>query len=154
MAATPNYLSLSQIIILNWDQAQSLVRPLREAVFINEQGIPEDLEWDDIDQNARHIVIMLKNKVIGCARLIVLNQVLYLQRMAITKIFRNLGLGSRLINHSIVIAREKKLVEIKISAQVTAMLFYQKKGFKPLGQIYMEAGIPHQEMSLRVKPNF
>ena len=154
MAATPNYLSLSQIIILNWDQAQSLVRPLREAVFINEQGIPEDLEWDDIDQNARHIVIMLKNKVIGCARLIVLNQVLHLQRMAITKIFRNLGLGSRLINHSIAIARKKKLVEIKISAQVTVMLFYQKKGFKPLGQIYMEAGIPHQEMSLTVKPNF
>jgi len=137
--------------LYKWEDAKNILIPLRKSVFIREQLVPEEVEWDDWDNKANHIVLTFHNSPIGCSRLIFIDKILYLERMAIIKSKRNQGFGSKLVYEIIRIAKNKKIKEIRISAQIQAMSFYQKIGFIAQGEIFNDAGIKHIKMMLLIK---
>jgi len=137
--------------LYNWEDAKNILIPLRKSIFIREQLVPEELEWDDWDNKANHIVLTFHNIPIGCARLIFIDQILCLERMAIIKSKRNQGFGSKLVYEIIRIAKNEKIKEIRISAQIQAISFYQKIGFIAEGEIFNDAGIKHIKMILLIR---
>ncbi|MDG2252468.1 MAG: GNAT family N-acetyltransferase [Methylophilaceae bacterium] len=137
--------------LYSWNDAKKILMPIRRSVFIIEQLVPEALEWDDWDNKAKHIVLIFNNIPIGCARLIFVDEIVRLERMAIIKSKRNQGFGSKLVYKIIQIAKNKNIKKIIISAQIQALYFYQKNGFIAEGKIYKEAGIKHIKMVLLIK---
>jgi predicted GNAT family N-acyltransferase len=136
------------IQITHWHDAKSLVMPIRHEIFIKEQEVPEELEWDEFDQNALHAIIKKENQVIGTARLIIDNTIAKIGRMAIQKEYRQQGIGQKLLSILIQTAKEKGAQECILHAQTHAIAFYAKSDFEPNGPIFDEAGIPHVEMRL------
>ena len=134
--------------LFNWNDAKNILIPLRTSIFISEQLVPEKLEWDDWDNKAKHIVIIFNNAPIGCARLIFIDKIMRLERMAIIKSKRYRGFGTKLLFEIIRIAKNEKIDRICISAQIQAMFFYQKIGFISEGEIYNDAEIKHIKMTL------
>ncbi len=136
------------IQITHWDEAKSHVMPIRREVFINEQQVPEELEWDEFDQDALHAIVKKEQDVIGTARLIIDGQEAKIGRMAIQKEYRDQGIGQKLLLTLIKTAKEKGAQECILHAQTHAIAFYAKSDFEPNGPIFDEAGIPHVEMRL------
>jgi predicted GNAT family N-acyltransferase len=136
------------ISITNWSQAKDLVAPIRLEVFVYEQEVPEDMEWDELDQDALHAIVKKENQVIGTARLIIDGQEAKIGRMAIKKEYREQGVGQKLLSTLIQTAKEKGAQECILHAQTHAIAFYAKAAFEPNGPIFDEAGIPHVEMRL------
>jgi predicted GNAT family N-acyltransferase len=136
------------IQITHWDEAKSQVMPIRYAVFIKEQEVPEELEWDEFDQDALHATVKKDQEVIGTARLIIDNAKARIGRMAIQKEYREQGIGQKLLSILIQTAKEKGAQECILHAQTHAIAFYAKSDFEPNGPIFDEAGIPHVEMRL------
>ena len=137
--------------LYSWNDAKKILMPIRRSIFIIEQLVPEALEWDDWDNKAKHIVLIFNNIPIGCARLIFVDEIVRLERMAIIKSKRNQGFGSKLVYKIIQIAKNKNIKKIIISAQIQALYFYQKNGFIAEGKIYKEARIKHIKMVLLIK---
>lgn len=137
--------------LCTWDNAKNILMPIRKSVFIREQLVPAELEWDDWDNKARHILLIFNNVPIGCARLIFIDQIIRLERMAIIKTKRNQGFGKKLVWEIIRIAKNEKIKEIRISAQIQAISFYQKIGFMLKGNTFEDAGIIHIKMVLLIK---
>jgi hypothetical protein len=136
------------IQITHWDEAKSQVMPIRHAVFIKEQEVPEELEWDEFDQDALHAIVKKDQEVIGTARLIIDKANTRIGRMAIQKKYREQGIGQKLLSILIQTAKEKGAQECILHAQTHAIAFYAKADFEPNGPIFDEAGIPHVEMRL------
>jgi predicted GNAT family N-acyltransferase len=136
------------IQITHWNEAKSQVMPIRHDVFIKEQEVPVELEWDEFDQNALHAIVKQENQVIGTARLIIDNTIARIGRMAIQKEYREQGIGQKLLSILIQTAKEKGAQECILHAQTHAIAFYAKADFEPHGPIFDEAGIPHVEMRL------
>jgi predicted GNAT family N-acyltransferase len=122
--------------------------PIRHEVFIKEQEVPEELEWDEFDQDALHATVKKDQEVIGTARLIIDNAKARIGRMAIQKEYREQGIGQKLLSILIQTAKEKGAQECILHAQTHAIAFYAKSDFEPNGPIFDEAGIPHVEMRL------
>jgi predicted GNAT family N-acyltransferase len=136
------------IQITHWDEAKNQVMPIRHEVFVNEQKVPEELEWDELDQDALHAIVKKDQQVIGTARLIIDNTNARIGRMAIQKEYRQQGIGQKLLLTLIQAAKEKGVQECNLHAQTHAIAFYAKADFEPNGPIFDEAGIPHVEMRL------
>ena len=136
------------IQITHWDEAKSQVMPIRHEVFIKEQEVPEELEWDEFDQDALHAIVKKDQEVIGTARLIIDKANARIGRMAIQREYREQGIGQKLLSILIQTAKEKGAQESILHAQVHAIAFYAKADFEPNGPIFDEAGIPHVEMRL------
>jgi predicted GNAT family N-acyltransferase len=136
------------IQITHWDEAKSQVMPIRHEVFIMEQEVPVELEWDEFDQDALHAIVKKDQEVIGTARLIIDKANARIGRMAIQKEYREQGIGQKLLSILIQTAKEKGAQECILHAQVHAIAFYAKADFEPHGPIFDEAGIPHVEMRL------
>jgi predicted GNAT family N-acyltransferase len=136
------------IQITHWDEAKSQVIPIRHEVFIKEQEVPVELEWDEFDQEALHAIVKKDQEVIGTARLIIDNANARIGRMAIQKKYREQGIGQKLLSTLIQTAKEKGAQECILHAQTHAIAFYAKADFEPNGPIFDEAGIPHVEMRL------
>jgi predicted GNAT family N-acyltransferase len=134
--------------ITHWGEAKNQVMPIRHEVFVNEQKVPEELEWDELDQDALHAIVKKENQVIGTARLIIDGQEAKIGRMAIKKEYREQGVGQKLLSTLIQTAKEKGAQECILHAQTHAIAFYAKAAFEPNGPIFDEAGIPHVEMRL------
>ena len=136
------------IQITHWGEAKSQVMPIRHEVFIKEQEVPEELEWDEFDQDALHAIVKKDQEVIGTARLIIDKANARIGRMAIQKEYREQGIGQKLLSKLIQTAKEKSAQECILHAQTHAIAFYAKADFEPNGPIFDEAGIPHVEMRL------
>jgi predicted GNAT family N-acyltransferase len=134
------------IQITHWDEAKSHVMPIRREVFINEQQVPEELEWDEFDQDALHAIVKKEQEVIGTARLIIDGQDARIGRMAIKKDFRGQGIGQEMLEALVTKSLELHVTLIKLHAQVHAVSFYAKLGFEAHGEIFSEAGIDHVNM--------
>lgn len=125
-----------------------MVTPIRHEIFINEQKVPEELEWDELDQDALHAIVKKDHQVIGTARLMINSAVAKIGRMAIKKEYRQQGIGQKLLSTLIQTAKEKGAQECILHAQTHAIAFYAKADFEPHGPIFDEADIPHVEMRL------
>lgn len=133
--------------VADWQTNQDALKQIRREVFIDEQNVPESMEWDEYDELACHYITRLDNHVIACARLKPDGQI---GRMAVLRNFRNRGIGSRLLRFVVINARQKKMTRLYLHAQVAALSFYQRQGFEAYGEIFEEAGIRHQMMQLEL----
>ena len=137
-----------ELSITSWTEAQILVKSLRYQVFVIEQKVPEDMEWDEFDQIAWHAIVTADNQTIGTGRLIINDRVAKIGRMAVQSSRRNQGIGKSILKSLIQTAKEKGAQECILHAQTHAIAFYAKEDFEPHGPIFDEAGIPHVEMRL------
>jgi predicted GNAT family N-acyltransferase len=137
------------IRVLGWDEAAPLARPVREAVFVAEQGVPLALEWDDDDARCRHAVAVgAAGEAIGTARLLPEGRI---GRMAVRKAWRGNGVGAALMRSLLDEARAAGMAAITLHAQTHATGFYRRFGFSVRGDEFLEAGIPHFEMALELQ---
>jgi predicted GNAT family N-acyltransferase len=137
-----------ELSITNWTEAQSLVKLLRYQVFVIEQKVPEEMEWDEFDGMAWHAIVTADNQTVGTGRLILDGHIAKIGRMAVQSLRRNQGIGKSILNALIQTAKEKGAQECILHAQTHAIAFYAKADFEPHGPIFDEAGIPHVEMRL------
>ena len=131
----------------SWQLAPGHIRDIRQRVFIDEQNVPPELEWDDTDEIADHFLAVLPdNTPVGVARLFsTLGETAHIGRMAILPGFRSRGIGKALLHHLIGEAGEH-FGELRLSAQEHAIPFYQRSGFHVCSDRYDDAGIPHVDM--------
>ena len=141
----PDCVSLS---VCEWDEAADRVMPLREAVFVVEQGVPPELEEDEFDPVSRHIVAALADgRVIGTGRLLPDG---HLGRLAVAADWRARGVGGAVLAALVAEAGERGMAEVVLHAQTHAEPFYTRRGFVPDGPVFDEAGIPHRLMRRRL----
>ncbi|HYT86545.1 MAG TPA: GNAT family N-acetyltransferase [Burkholderiales bacterium] len=127
-----------------------LARPVREKVFVEEQGVPRELEWDEWDERCEHAVACdSKGRAIGTARLLPEGRI---GRMAVLVEWRRRGVGAALLGALIALARERSMPRVTLHAQTHAAGFYRRFGFSERGGEFSEAGIPHVEMALELSP--
>lgn len=129
----------------------ALCRQLRRVVFIEEQGVSEADEVDDLDEVALHLVAMLDGVAVGSARLLVQGKVGKIGRVCVLQQARGAGIGAALIRTAV--ARLRGIAGVKkakLGAQVHALGFYEGLGFQAFGPVYDDAGIEHRDMVLAI----
>jgi predicted GNAT family N-acyltransferase len=124
-----------------WPQVKVDARAVREAVFVREQGVPLEMEWDKFDEPSRHVVARdPSGTAIGTGRLL---QDGHIGRMAVLPAWRNKGVGRALLERLLETAVAAGQRDLLLHAQTSATGFYRKFGFVEEGDEFMEAGIPH-----------
>ena len=130
----------------SWEADRESLGAVRIPVFVDEQAVPADMEWDPADETAFHLLAEDRDgNPIGTARLLPDGRI---GRMAVLRPWRGRGVGSALLRALLQRAREHGYPPVFLSAQLQAMPFYARHGFEPLGETFMEAGIPHRQMRL------
>lgn len=134
------------VVHVPWETHKDQLRRVRERVFIDEQGVPRELEWDGKDEDACHFLALNEaGQALGCARLLPGGQI---GRMAVLADHRKRGIGARLLDAVLDEAKRRGITRVVLHAQAGAVDFYRRAGFIPRGEEFMEAGIPHLEMEL------
>lgn len=119
---------------------------IRIRVFVREQGVPEEIELDEDDPKAIHLLATVNGKPVGTARIVIKNGRAKIGRMAVLKSYRGRGVGSALLKRAIESARRRRTKAIYLHAQVPVVGFYERMGLRSVGRVFMEAGIPHLKM--------
>lgn len=134
--------------VASWKNDRQALRLVREAVFIREQGVPVELEWDEHDATCIHLLALdPAGNAIGTARLLPNGSI---GRMAVLAAWRKTGIGSFLLRQMLNEAKNCRLTQVSLNAQVHALEFYRRFGFIVTGGKFMDAGIPHVTMSLQM----
>lgn len=124
-------------------------RALRMEVFVQEQNVPADLEIDDLDDTSTHILAVQDGRPVGTARLRVYDGYGKVGRVCVARDQRGTRLGAKVMVASIDWLRDQDGVrEVRLSAQVPVIGFYETLGFVAHGPEYDDAGIPHRDMVL------
>ncbi len=138
-----------EILAKHWQEAGADAFLVREAVFIHEQQVPAELELDEFDLTATHVLAYQDTQCIGTGRLVNLgDSQTQIGRMAVLAQFRGMGIGKQILEKLVELAISQGAKTIILHAQLTAIPFYEKLGFKAQGGTYDEAGIPHRNMIL------
>lgn len=128
---------------VKWQDKENPLRHIRTIVFIEEQNVPVELEWDEFDETCVHVIAETKGDSIATGRLLNSGQI---GRMAVLKAYRNMGVGSKILEKLLLIAKSMKMKTVFLNAQIDAVGFYQKFGFIEEGGVFNDAGIPHRKM--------
>ncbi len=138
------------IHLVTWHDGEPLLRAIREAVFMREQGVTAELEWDGLDETCHHaLALSATGDAIGCGRITPDG---HIGRMAVLPEWRGKKVGSAILEALLDYARNQHQTRVEISAQVQALPFYQKFGFEAEGKVFQDAGMPHRKMSLHLLP--
>ena len=142
-------ITLTQITVqqVTWHDAEMSLRAVRTPVFIDEQLVTPEFEWDDIDASAVHLLATFDQQPIACLRIINYQKI---GRMAVLKQWRGMGLGTALLLNAIEICKKQGSKNIRLSAQTHAINFYLKAGFKQISNEYCDVDIPHVDMQLNL----
>lgn len=134
--------------VVSWDDQQQALQHIRRRVFIEEQGVPESLEWEESDSEATHLLAIHPTfGAVGCARMLDTRQI---GRMAVLAEHRHRGIGSALLKKAIIIAKAMNYDDVFLHAQLSAKNFYKRFGFIAEGEEFLEAGIGHIQMRLNL----
>ena len=137
--------------MVSWQEAEPQLRAIRSTVFIQEQNVPEALEWDGADAHASHVLACdAAGKAIGTARLLLHGNLAHIGRMAVLKGWRKQGVGSAVLECIIAEARRRGASSAFLNAQTNAVAFYERAGFTREGAEFLDAGIPHFRMTRRL----
>ncbi|MBO5360370.1 MAG: GNAT family N-acetyltransferase [Clostridia bacterium] len=130
-------------------EGHQLAKPLRDEVFVGEQGFPAHLEDDEYESVAWHYIVEDSGETVATGRLIQLEECVWkLGRIAVKKSLRGTGLGSKVTQALIEKAKQLGSKTIKISGQTHAVPFYEKFGFAIAGVEFMEENLPHVDMQM------
>ncbi|MGK0460128.1 MAG: putative GNAT family N-acyltransferase [Candidatus Azotimanducaceae bacterium] len=134
----------------SWVQDKNVLSNLRRLVFIVEQKVPQEEEWDGQDEDAWHwLATDNEDRPIGTARLLRSGQI---GRMAVLDNYRGLKVGQAMLEHAVEKARRLGFTDVYLNAQSHALGFYVKAGFASVGEEFMEAGIAHFRMEQKLPP--
>ena len=134
----------------DWASDSEMLSGIRRQVFILEQKVPRDIEWDGRDEESWHwLATDQDDKPIGTARLLPEGQI---GRMAVLEDWRGHGVGAALLEQAVEKARHLGFPEVVLHAQSYACGFYERSGFTAVGEEYEEAGIPHRTMTQTLAP--
>jgi predicted GNAT family N-acyltransferase len=132
------------VVLCDWDTARAQSRRIRELVFVREQGVPLELEWDEQDPHCDHALAHAADgSVLGTGRLLPDG---HIGRMAVLKEWRGQGVGALLLQALVNQARKRGHARVRLNAQTHAAGFYRRLGFEVSGPEFIEAGIPHVVM--------
>ncbi|MGD8380158.1 MAG: GNAT family N-acetyltransferase [Gammaproteobacteria bacterium] len=133
--------------LARWEDDEAVMRIIREQVFIREQKVPEDLEWDGLDAECVHALAFDNNGIaMGTGRLHPSGKI---GRMAVLESWRGKGVGASILQLLMDEARRQGLPGCELNAQTYALGFYQRFGFVAEGPEFDDAGIPHRHMSMQ-----
>jgi YbgC/YbaW family acyl-CoA thioester hydrolase len=137
----------------DWQTLGTDARAIRTAVFVQEQRIPEDMEWDDADASCTHAVAYNRfGLALATGRMLEhVPGVAKIGRMAVMKSMRGSGVGRAVLDALTDAAREQGYRDALLHAQQSASSFYKRAGFVPRGPGFEEAGIPHVEMVKQIE---
>jgi predicted GNAT family N-acyltransferase len=135
--------------LLDWSDARAEARPLRLDVFVVEQKVPVELEWDEWDERSVHAIARVGGVAAGTGRLLPASAegVVKIGRMAVRRDLRGRGVGAAILAALLDRATHAGARTALLHAQTEAAGFYQRTGFIARGETFYEAGIPHVEMT-------
>lgn len=138
-----------RIRVADWSRDAPALKSVRHDVFVVEQRVPAELEWDDATDAACRQVLAedAQGCAIGCGRLLPDG---HIGRMAVLAHWRGRGIGAALLVRLIGLARERGDAKVMLNAQIHALPFYARFGFAAVGEPFDEAGIAHQAMERRL----
>ncbi len=137
------------INIVYWDTHHQQLSDIRKQVFIDEQHVSPDEEWDTLDDkpDTVHLLALSHSRPVGCARITRENtSTLKIGRLAVLTSNRGQGIGKKLLRKVLESALSSQPASIYIHAQTNVKSFYENFGFEAEGKLFDEAGIPHQRM--------
>ena len=132
-----------QIQQTTWQNDEELLINIRYQVFVDEQKVPIELEIDDDDPLASHVLCLADGQPVGTGRILLDG---HIGRLAVLKAHRKQGYGNKILDHLELIAQKHGLNHVFLNAQVSAIPFYEKRGYKIISDVFDDAGIPHQTM--------
>jgi len=121
---------------------------IRRKVFIKEQHVTEELEFDGKDDGSKHFLALKDDKPIGTFRFVFLKGTAKLQRFAVLKRYRKSGVGRLMMESALEAIKHEGCEEVVLDAQIQVRAFYEKFGFVAEGEEFKDAGIPHMKMRL------
>lgn len=140
------------VISADWTLNKESLQRIREEVFIVEQNVPREIEWDGEDEHSTHFMALNEmGEPLGCARLLPSGQI---GRMAVLQSHRGTGIGALLLDAAVQAASQQGHERVFLHAQSYAETFYRKGGFLPYGDEFMEAGIAHIAMEMKLPLGF
>jgi predicted GNAT family N-acyltransferase len=134
---------MAKIELMPWEAARAEASRIRFKVFVEEQGVPREIELDEMDARCVHALAFDGERAVGTGRLL---PDAHIGRMAVLEGWRGRGVGGLILESLVARARERGDRRVVLSAQVHAIEFYLRHGFWAVGEIYEEAGIPHRSM--------
>ena len=133
--------------LVTTDEELSEAFEVRRRVFVEEQGVSEDVELDGHDREALHMVVKERRRVVGTARVMFLaDNKAKIERTAIVKPFRRRGIGRNIISFLLEELRSRQVKQVILHAQYSVIDFYRACGFEESGVPFWEAGIKHIKM--------
>ena len=136
------------VSLVNWHDGEPMLKSVRETVFIREQGISPELEWDDLDQHCRHaLVLSAQAEAIGCGRM---QPDGHIGRIAVLAKWRKQKVGTAIMEALLDYAKTHHYPQVDVDAQTYAVSFYHRLGFVEEGEVFQDAGLPHIKMRLKL----
>jgi predicted GNAT family N-acyltransferase len=136
------------VSLVCWHDGEPLLKSIREAVFIREQGIPAELEWDGLDESCRHaLALSHQGDATGCGRMLANG---HIGRIAVLPQWRNKKVGTAIMEALLDYARTHNYKQVDVDAQTYALKFYRGFEFVEQGDEFMDAGLPHIKMVLKL----
>jgi len=136
-----------EILLGDYQARIESIRSIRDQVFVVEQSVPIEIEHDELDELATHILVLLEGSAIATGRML---EDGHIGRIAVLKAHRGKGVGKLIMQKFFDHAKEQKLKKIWLSSQWHAHRFYCNLGFVCIGEQYQEAGIVHIKMTKEI----
>ena len=130
-------------IICDYESNTEDICAIRYEVFVEEQNVPEELEIDGLDNEAKHVLAFVNEVPIGTGRILSDG---HIGRVAVLEKHRGLGIGKLIMKELVKCAQDMNLEKVWLSSQWHAHSFYLDLGFVCVGEVYEEAGINHIKM--------
>lgn len=136
------------VSLVCWHDGEPLLKSVREAVFIHEQGVPAELEWDGLDDSARHaLALSHRGDAIGCGRIFTDG---HIGRIAVLPQWRKQKVGTAIMEALLDYANSHDYKQVDVDAQTHAIPFYRSFGFVERGKEFTDAGLPHIKLVLKL----
>jgi predicted GNAT family N-acyltransferase len=133
-----------RVVRADWQRDRERLRQIRTAVFVDEQRVPPELEWDGLDESCLHVLAEdSRGTAIGTGRLLPDGRI---GRMAVLPAWRRGGVGGAILSELLRCALQEGLTEVVLNAQTHALGFYAHHGFAAEGELFLDAGIEHRRM--------
>jgi predicted GNAT family N-acyltransferase len=136
-----------ELKIVNTEKELQDAYKVRFTVFVEEQGVPEDLEIDELEQEALHFIGYEEEEPVAASRMRFVDGYAKMERICVLQSQRGKGFGRDILLFMERIAKEKDMDKSKLNAQTRAEAFYQSLGYETISGEFMDAGIPHVTMT-------